>query len=124
VEAPEGQPLFAAEVVRSLLESGTVARDHSGSWTLSAEVALSSAPLPETVQQVVRERLERLPEASREPLAVASVLGRSFAYRDLEAALPEVRDLDARVGELVREGLLQEERGTREDRLSFASGTV
>ncbi len=123
-EVTEGNPLFTAEVVRSLLESGSLARDASGGWTLSGELALSAAELPATVQQVVVQRVERLPEATRDVLATASVLGRAFSYRDLEGLAPDVRDLDRRVEDLVGEGLLEEGASKRADRLAFASGVV
>ena len=125
-EATEGNPLFTRELVRSLLDSGGIARDPSGALQLSGAGGISSDALPETIQQAVSGRVERLPEELREALSLASVLGKTFEMRDLEA-LAEGRgdlDLDEAVERLVAEGLFLEGATARGDRLSFASGIL
>ncbi len=122
--ATEGNPLFTKELVRSLLDSGGIARDESGALNLSGATGISSDALPETIQQAVEARVERLPEEIREVLQVASVLGKSFEFRDLEAVAEDAKNLDDAVDRLVKEGLLEEERESRGDRLAFASGIV
>src|SRR5262249_48164118 len=107
-EATEGNPLFTKELVRSLLDSGGVAKDVSGALNLSGAGVVSAGPLPETIQQAVSARIERLPEGLREVLSIASVLGRSFEDRDLEALAEDVDDLDDAVEKLVSDGLLEE----------------
>ena len=123
-EATEGNPFFTKELVRSLIESGGIARDDSGAWNFSKTTAISSDALPATIQQAVEKRIERLPESRREILSIASVLGKSFDYRDLETLAEETKDLDEAIEQLVKEGMLEEERESRGDRLSFASGIV
>ncbi|MEO1246708.1 MAG: AAA family ATPase [Pseudomonadota bacterium] len=66
LQTTAGNPLF--------LEGLTDLFTHSG----PAEHAL-----PETVQQVIRQQLERLPGATRQMLAAASVLGREFSTASL-----------------------------------------
>src|SRR5262249_38070324 len=68
--------------------------------------------------------IERLPEAQRELLSIASVLGKSFDFRDLETMAEEAKDVDESVERLLAEGILEEERESRGDRRSFASGIV
>ena len=80
--------------------------------------------MPATIQQAVEKRIERLPEELREILSLASVLGKSFDFRDLEVLAEDVRNLDDSTEKLVREGILEEERESRGDRLAFASGIV
>ena len=122
--ATEGNPLFTKELVRSLLDSGGIARDDSGALNLSGATGISSDALPETIQQAVEARIERLPEDVRDVLQVASVLGKSFEFKDLESVAEDVKGLDEAIDRLVKEGLLEEERESRGDRLAFASGIV
>ena len=122
--ATEGNPLFTKELVRSLLDSGGIARDDSGALNLSGATGISSDALPETIQQAVEARIERLPEDLRDVLQVASVLGKSFEFRDLESVSEDSKGLDEAIDRLVKEGLLEEERESRGDRLAFASGIV
>ncbi|HKC23666.1 MAG TPA: protein kinase, partial [Thermoanaerobaculia bacterium] len=123
-EATEGNPFFTKELVRSLVDSGGIARDDTGALNLSGAAAISADVLPETIQQAVEARIERLPEDAREILSVASVLGKSFEYRDLEALSEDATGLDESVERLVKEGLLEEQRESRGDVLGFASGIV
>ncbi|HEY5611059.1 MAG TPA: BREX system ATP-binding domain-containing protein, partial [Thermoanaerobaculia bacterium] len=122
-EATEANPFFTKELVRSLVESGGIAKDDSGIWNLSGEMAISSDALPATIQQAVEKRIERLPDEVREILSIASVLGKTFEFRDLEL-LAESKEVDEIVDRLVHEGLVEEERESRGDRLAFASGIV
>jgi ABC-type transport system substrate-binding protein len=122
-EGTEGNPYFTKELVRSLMESGAIARDDTGAWSLSAEAGLSADVLPATIQQAVEKRIERLPDELRQILSMASVIGKAFDSRDLEA-LAEGKDIDDTIDRLVQEGLIEEERDTRGDRLAFSSGVV
>jgi eukaryotic-like serine/threonine-protein kinase len=122
--ATEGNPLFTKELVRSLLDSGGIARDDSGALNLSGATGISSDSLPETIQQAVEARIERLPEEVRDVLSIASVLGKTFEFKDLESVSEDAKGLDEAIDRLVKEGLLEEERESRGDRLAFASGIV
>src|SRR5262249_43396868 len=79
---------------------------------------------PAPTQQAVEKRVERLPEELRDLLSLASVLGKTFDARDLETLAEGDRDVDDDLDRLVRDGLLEEERESRGDRLTFASGIV
>ena len=122
-EATEGNPFFTKELVRSLLDSGGISKDQTGAWSLGASTDLSAGELPATIQQAVEKRIERLPEELREILSLASVVGKSFDVRDL-AALAGDKDVEDAIDRLVEEGLLEEERESRGDRLTFSSGVV
>jgi ABC-type transport system substrate-binding protein len=123
-DATEANPFFTKELVRSLVESGGIARDDTGAWSLSGEMAISSDALPATIQQTVEKRVERLPEEIREVLSIASLIGKSFEFKDLELLAEGKGDVDESVERLVREGLIEEERESRGDRLTFSSGIV
>ncbi len=122
-EATEGNPLFAQELIRSLLESGGISRDASGLWTLLEEVGIATHALPATIQQAVEKRIERLPAAQREILAIASVLGRSFDDRDLEELVEDRAALEDVLEALIHQEILEEDPTSR-TRLSFVSGVV
>jgi len=77
-----GNPFYLEEIVRSLIDSGVLAYRH-GVWRLTEDV--SALAIPDTVQSVIAARLDRLESDLRELLQTASVLGRSFQVRLLEA---------------------------------------
>jgi ABC-type transport system substrate-binding protein len=122
--ATEGNPFFTKELVRSLVESGGIARDDTGAWSFSKETEISGDALPATIQQAVEKRIERLSDELRAVLSVASVLGRTFDSKDLSLLAEDPKDLDDDLDRLVREGMLEEERESRGDRLTFSSGVV
>ncbi len=127
-EATEGNPFFTKELVRSLLDSGGMTQAATGEWLLSGGGAISSDSLPATIQQAVEARIGRLADELRDVLAVASVLGKSFAFEDLESLSDgegeRAGNLEDTVDRLIREGLLEEDRQARGDRLAFASAVV
>jgi transcriptional regulator with AAA-type ATPase domain/tetratricopeptide (TPR) repeat protein len=101
VRKAEGNPFFVEELVRSLQETGAVRSTGSG-VVLARE--LDQIVVPDTVHDVILARLERLDEAPRATLQVASVIGRDFTGRLLErvgipggradAALRELKSLE------------------------------
>ncbi len=123
-DATEGNPFFTKELIRSLVESGGIAKDDTGGWSFSKEAEISADALPATIQQAVEKRIERLPEELRDLLSAASVLGKTFESKDLANLMDDAKDLDDGLDRLVREGMLEEERESRGDRLTFSSGIV
>ncbi|MBI2840548.1 MAG: protein kinase [Acidobacteria bacterium] len=119
-EATEGNPYFTRELVRSLLESGDIVRDAGGKWTLSG-TGISADSMPLTIQQTVERRIERLPEDLQSILSTASILGQEFEYRELEILLQGRAGIDETVDRLLKDGLIEEERESRGDRLAFSS---
>lgn len=121
-EATGGNPYFAKEILRSLRESRALFEEEPGRWGLAGGLG-EGAALPATVQQTLERRLLRLEEGAREVLGVASVLGRSFEYKDLERLLPRP-DLEEMVETLLAKGFLQEEARSFGERLAFPSPLV
>ncbi len=79
-----GNPFFLEEVVRSLIETGAVARDSkTGRW--HATELSESLQLPDTIQGLILARVDRLADEVKGVLRTASVVGRSFLYRVLES---------------------------------------
>jgi hypothetical protein len=71
----EGNPFFVREVLRHLVETGTVERGEDG-WT--TRVPITDVGLPEGVRDVVGRRLARLSQAGYQALGVAAVVGAEF----------------------------------------------
>jgi predicted ATPase len=80
----EGNPFFVEEVLRMLIDQGSLQRVGDG-WRLTAEVA--SLEIPDTLQGVLAARIDRLPEEAKRTLQIASVIGRTFQVRVLEEVI-------------------------------------
>ncbi|MBI3454687.1 MAG: AAA family ATPase [Candidatus Rokubacteria bacterium] len=81
VRKAEGNPFFVEEVIKSLQEVGALRR--SGDRYVLAE-RLDGIVVPDTVQDVVMARIDRLAEAPKRVLQHASVIGREFTRRLLD----------------------------------------
>ncbi|UCD91051.1 MAG: AAA family ATPase [Desulfobacterales bacterium] len=80
-ERTSGNPLFIEEVCYSLIEEGAVVIKE-GQVTLTQ--SLEKLSLPNTVQAIIRTRLDRLDSNTKEAVRLASVIGRVFGLRILE----------------------------------------
>ncbi|HKR63630.1 MAG TPA: ABC transporter substrate-binding protein, partial [Thermoanaerobaculia bacterium] len=124
-EATEGNPHFATELLRTLMESHELVKSGTGTWRLASDAAISAESLPATIQQAVARRLERLSDRHRAILSAASVAGRTFDGEQLARAVDEpLSRLDAELDDLLANGYLKEERHGRGDRFVFASRVV
>jgi DNA-binding NarL/FixJ family response regulator len=88
----EGVPFIVEEVARAYRESGLV-QQVSEVWTL---VRNADRLVPSAVRTLIQRRAARLPDETRDVMADAALLGRSFSLRDLHA-------IRARLGEEGRE---------------------
>jgi len=81
LERSGGNPLFIEEICYSLIEEGLVTvKDGRAALTQS----LVNISLPDTVQAIIRTRLDRLDKNAKEALRLASVIGSVFGQRILE----------------------------------------
>jgi class 3 adenylate cyclase/tetratricopeptide (TPR) repeat protein len=111
----EGNPFFIEEVIRSLVDQGAVEETEAG---LRVTEKIESVVIPGTIQEVIMARIDRLPEHVRHVLQLASVIGRSFAYRILAAVAQDAEQLEWDLGYLRKRQLLNECRAGGE--LSYA----
>src|SRR3984893_6772043 len=114
-ERTGGNPFFLEEVCRALLEQGAVA-ERDGEAIPAKEVA--TLRLPDTVQAVIRTRLDRLDPDALEVLRIASVIGREFSNDVLVEVLGAERSPERAIEQLNAAGLIQQsglppERGCR-----------
>lgn len=82
LEKSEGNPFYIEEIVRSFIESGVLKRNNGG-WQITKDI--SSFEVPDTVDVVIRSRIDRLPHEAKEVLGRASVIGKSFPYKILSS---------------------------------------
>ena len=73
----EGNPLYAEEYVRMLIDRGHL-RHEGGRWRLAAEATL---PVPESVHGLIAARLDDLPADQKQLLQDAAVLGQGRLAR-------------------------------------------
>src|SRR5213593_4219910 len=81
VQKAEGNPFFVEEVVKSLQEVGVLHLEGSH-YTLTKR--FDEILIPDTIQDVIMARIDRLAEAPKKTLQLASVIGREFTRRLLE----------------------------------------
>ncbi len=128
----QGNPFFVEELIGALRESGRLCPGDGGVWALSEEMVRAlddahclsrpdragerrleaDAPLatanlgvPDSIHGVVLSRFDRLPEAHKLTLKVASVVGRTFeatVLAEAHPAVPEEQLLQRQIGELQR----------------------
>ena len=105
LERSEGNPFYLEEIIRSLIEQGALVQEDSG-WRAAGE--FSQVAIPATLQGVLLARIDRLQEDVRRTLQLASVIGRTFLYRLLEAISEAGQQLDGHLAQLQRADLVRE----------------
>jgi len=78
-------PFYVEEVINTLIERRYLTLD-GGEYGLKGD--LSDVEIPGSVQSLVMSRIDRLDESSQLAVRVASVIGRTFKQRTLEAVYP------------------------------------
>jgi tetratricopeptide (TPR) repeat protein len=89
----EGNPFFIEEVLKALIESGSVRRE-SGRWQ---RCDLEQLVIPQSVKEAIGHRLDRASPETNDVLRAAAVLGKVFLFDELSAATQQKEDalLDA-----------------------------
>ena len=86
----DGNPFFAEEIVLALRDLGVldiIEEDGQRHCVLHGDRDEAARLLPDTVQGVILSRIDRLNPEEQMLLRVGSVIGRSFPYQPLRAAL-------------------------------------
>jgi class 3 adenylate cyclase len=100
-----GNPFFLEQMCASLLEQQAVTLRDGEAFVDGGEGSLS---LPDTVQGVIRARLDNLDSHAREIVRVASVIGSEFEHALLAEVVPAHVELGAAIGALEAAGLIQQ----------------
>lgn len=87
-EKSEGNPFFAEELAYALRDSGVLVIEDQRAHLASGSENIEDITLPDNLQSAVTSRIDSLDPSQQLTLKVASVIGRIFAYRVLEAIHP------------------------------------
>ena len=108
-EAAEGNPLFVEEMLRKLIDDGSLERS-DGRWTATRD--LSEVPVPQTISALLSARLDQLEPAERAVIQRASVVGKTFwwgAVSELSSE-PERAQVGPNLQTLLRKELVRPDR--------------
>jgi class 3 adenylate cyclase/ABC-type lipoprotein export system ATPase subunit/tetratricopeptide (TPR) repeat protein len=113
----EGNPFFAEEITRALIEEGDVVRTN-GNLELSRPA--EQIRIPGTVEEVIGARVDRFGPAAKRTLQVAAVFGRQFRASQLSELLNgEGIDVPSQLVELERRGVIHRKSALFEDEFRF-----
>ena len=89
----EGNPFFVEEVLKALIERGSVRRE-SGRWT---RCDVDELLIPQSVKEAIGHRLDRVSQECNELLRLGAILGKVFTFDELTASAEQSEDalLDA-----------------------------
>jgi tetratricopeptide (TPR) repeat protein len=89
----EGNPFFVEEVLKALIERGSVRRE-SGRWK---RCDMDELLIPQSVKEAIGHRLDRVSQECNELLRLGAILGKVFTFDELAAATEQTEDalLDA-----------------------------
>ena len=118
----EGNPFFLEEMARTLVEDGSLAVS-GGRVQLTRPI--SEISIPETVQEVIGARIDRLAPAAKRTAQVAAVLGRQFRRDQLLRLLEgEGIDVRAELEELERRGIVHRKTLLSEEEFRFGESVT
>lgn len=105
-----GNPLFLVEIMHTLAAQGWLAPDVDLN-----QIALDSLNLPDSVQGLLLAQIDRLAVEARHTLQMASVIGKNFLYRVLDAIAAGEAELDQQLATLETHEHIQKESQTEQD---------
>jgi tetratricopeptide (TPR) repeat protein len=101
----EGNPLFCEEFLRMLIDEGQLLHVEER-W--QAEAGAEEIRVPESIQALLAARLDSLPDAQKQTLKAASIIGERFTSEQIAAFGGDV-DTEATLDALLRTGLVLED---------------
>lgn len=121
IQKTGGNPFFVEEVVQSFIDEGAVEAREDG---FRVTEKIESVIIPETVQEILMSRIDRLDEETRSLLKVASVIGRNFFYKILTEVAKSTSEIDNRLLFLKEIQLIKERRRLEELEYLFKHALV
>lgn len=113
----EGNPFYLEELTRCLVAEGVLEAGEAG---VRVTRPVEDIRIPDTVQEVLEARLDRLDPAAKRVAQVAALLGRQFRRSLVEAALDDdALDVGAGLRELERQGLIHRHASVDGDEYRF-----
>ena len=117
----EGNPFFIEEVVRSFIDDGVVTMNN-GSFEITKNI--DSVVIPNTVQDLLMSRIDRLDEQTRTLIKYASAIGRNFFHRILAEVAGSIDEMDVKLVFLKEIQLILERRRMAEVEYLFKHALV
>lgn len=106
-----GNPFFIEEVVRSFIDEGAVVIKN-GNFEVTDKI--EAVVIPNTINDVLMARIDRLEEETRDLVKVASVIGRNFFHRILSEVATSIQDINNRLSHLKEIQLILERKRMEE----------
>jgi class 3 adenylate cyclase/tRNA A-37 threonylcarbamoyl transferase component Bud32/tetratricopeptide (TPR) repeat protein len=91
VDRAEGNPFFIEEAARSFLDDGVVTIEN-GKFTVTEKI--NAVSIPESINDLIISRVDKLDEQTKALLKLASVIGRNFFYRILADTATAIEGID------------------------------
>ncbi len=89
-----GNPLYVEEITCNLLDNGTI-KKKDDKFIVTQNP--SEIQIPDTIQDIIAARIDRLEDNLKRIMQVASVIGREFAYRILQSIVEMREDLKSQL---------------------------
>nr|NQU89913.1 AAA family ATPase [Bacteroidota bacterium] len=109
-----GNPFFIEEVIRSFIDEGLI--KIKGDQFIPAE-NIKYANIPESIDNVLLSRIDRLDDKTKDLLKTASVIGRNFYFKVLEEAAQTIEEVDNKLEYLKDVQLINERK--QKDEVEF-----
>jgi len=105
IKKSDGNPFFIEEIIRSFIDEGIIEFENN---TFRVTEKIEQVNIPETINDVILSRVDKLDEKTKELLKTASAIGRNFYFKVLEEAADTIGELDERLEYLKEVQLINE----------------
>jgi len=102
----DGIPFYVEEIIKSFTEGGIIVREKGGGYSVSKGIV--EVDVPDTIQDVISARIDRLEENLKGTLQYASVIGKEFSYKLLKELMEIGDELQDYLTDLKRLELIYE----------------
>jgi class 3 adenylate cyclase/tetratricopeptide (TPR) repeat protein len=89
LDRANGNPFFAEEIVRSIIDAKSA--------VFEATLKTTTPVIPHTISDAIMSRIDRLDEKTKNLITIASVIGRSFFYRILIDIIHPTESIDKKL---------------------------
>ena len=114
IKRAAGNPFFIEEVIRSLIDEGLI-EIKDNNFILTEKIKYAN--IPESIDNILLSRIDRLDEKTKSLLKTASVIGRNFYYKVLEEAAMTIEEMDNKLEYLKDVQLINEHK--QKDEVEF-----
>lgn len=121
IRLTDGNPFYMEEVLRAFLDSGLI-QARNGHFSVSGRI--HSMTVPDRIQDVLAERIDRLDASCKNLVKVASVIGRGFFHAILAQILESTEGLPSCIEQLKQKQFILEQRRMGEVEYRFKHGLL